>query len=301
MSVDKVDLDEIKRQGLNNLAELLEGHAADENGETGSESGETVVENDAAFTELFEGIEVPEGFAEKAKVLVEAAAIEKATALNEAFMKDMEAKVEAALTEQAEQQEKEIDAYLSYVASEWLEENKVAVRNNLKVQLAESFIGGLKTLLSEHSVDVADEQVDLVEGLTTELDETNEQLKSVILELSEARKELERVQCESILSEATKDLVETEKERFVSILGEMDYEGVEDFQNKVDILMSTFKKEEVVEESATEEIVAPTEETIEVPAATEQINESVEDKKEVDPKMASYLKSLRISGFHKSS
>lgn len=296
MSVEKIDTDELKRQGLNNLAELLEGHAAEENGEDLSEGGED--DNDTVSS-LFEGIEVPEGFLEKAKVIVEAAAIEKATALNEAFMKSMEATVEQALQEQAEQQEKEIDAYLSYVANEWMEENKVAVKNNLKVQIAESFIDGLKGLLSEHAVDVSDEQVDLVEGLTLELDESQDQLKAVLVELAEAKQELEKVQCNAILESATKDLVETEKDRFVSILGEMEYNGVEDFQNKVDILLSTFKKsDEQVVESETTEIEVPSEETIE--ESVQEVSEEVIEET-IDPRMASYIKALRPSGFSKTN
>ena len=45
-----------------------------------------------------------------------------------------------------------MDAYLEYVAEEWLEENALAVERGIKTEMTESFLDGMKKLFEEHYV-----------------------------------------------------------------------------------------------------------------------------------------------------
>jgi len=43
---------------------------------------------------------------------------------------------------------------MDYAIKEWYEENEVALESNIKVEVAESLMSGLKTLVNEHNMEV---------------------------------------------------------------------------------------------------------------------------------------------------
>ena len=55
-----------------------------------------------------------------------------------------------------------VDDYLDYVVEEWVTENKVAVEQGIKTQIAENFINGLKNLFENHYINVPDEKYDVL-------------------------------------------------------------------------------------------------------------------------------------------
>ena len=112
------------------------------------------VEEDLAA--LFGGEELSEEFQEKAKTIFEAALTAKIGEIQEALA----AEYEQALTEnlvsvKAELVER-LDAYLEYVADEWLTENAIEVENGLKTEMTESFLSGMRGLFEDHYVSIPD-------------------------------------------------------------------------------------------------------------------------------------------------
>ena len=112
--------------------------------ETVSKEDETKVDLNAAIEEdvnaLLAGEELSEEFKEKAKTIFEASINAKITdienQLNEEYDKKLNeevAEIKVGLTERA-------DAYLEYVADEWLQENKLAVESGIKAEMTESFL-----------------------------------------------------------------------------------------------------------------------------------------------------------------
>ena len=45
-----------------------------------------------------------------------------------------------------------VDAYLEYVAEEWITENQLAIEQGLKAEMTESFLTGMRSLFEEHYV-----------------------------------------------------------------------------------------------------------------------------------------------------
>ena len=52
---------------------------------------------------------------------------------------------------------------MNYVVEKFMEENKLAIENGLRTELAEDFMTGLKNLFTESYVDVPESKVDLVD------------------------------------------------------------------------------------------------------------------------------------------
>ena len=118
---------------------------------------------------LTEGTELSEEFKEKATTIFEAAVKSK---LSEEWKK-LEEQFETRLSEQvatvkAELAE-EVGGTIKYAISSWLEENQVSIDRGIRNEITEDFISGLKNLFQEHYINIPDDKVDVVEGLSEDI------------------------------------------------------------------------------------------------------------------------------------
>ena len=141
---------------------MKEAVEASETEETVAESQEEEVAEELDVNDdiaaLVEGEELSEEFQAKAKTIFEAAINSKVAKIEE----ELEADHIKALTEEVAEFKNElterVDSYLEYVASEWMQENQLAVDQGLKGELSESFMTGLKGLFEEHYVSIPEEK-----------------------------------------------------------------------------------------------------------------------------------------------
>ena len=62
-----------------------------------------------------------------------------------------------------------VDAYLEYVAEEWMTENQLAVEKGLKTEMTESFLTGMKSLFEDHYVSIPEEKYDVLNTMVEKL------------------------------------------------------------------------------------------------------------------------------------
>ena len=114
---------------------------------------------------LLAGEELSEEFQEKARTIFEAALRSKVSDIKEA----LEEQYVAALAEEVEEIKSELserlDAYLEYVAGEWMEENALVIEHGLKTEMTESFLQGMKGLFEEHYVTIPEDKYDVLESM----------------------------------------------------------------------------------------------------------------------------------------
>lgn len=223
--------------------------------------------------------DLSEEFKNKAKTIFEAAVASK--------VKEQLAEKEAQLEEEQNQKIEEIkddlsekvDSYLNYVAESWVSENELAIERGLKSELTEDFINGLKKLFEEHYVEVPEDKFDVVEELAGRLDDMEDKLNEEVASNIKAQQDIEELQREKIISEATKDLADSEIEKLKELAEDVDFEDEEKFVEKVSTLKEAYFKGEKLEAVSDESNVA--------------FNESEEENsKPVDPSMANYTAAI---------
>ena len=75
-----------------------------------------------------------------------------------------------------------LDEYINYLSEQWLEENKVAIESSLKVEVAESFMSGLKGLIEAHNVILPeDNETDVLASLESRVEELEGKLEDCLL------------------------------------------------------------------------------------------------------------------------
>lgn len=204
---------------------------------------------------LFTGEELSEEFKEKAGVVFEAAVNMRVDAARE----ELHSEFEAQLDEEKQALASKLDEYLTYVVEEWRKENEVAIDSGIRSDISESFMIGLKNLFETHYVAMPDEKYDLVEGLNDKVDDLESKLNESIEKNIELSKGLVKAQCEALYETASRDLADSDEEKFRSMVENLDFTNVEDFQEKLTTLKENFFNEEdsvktpLVEEFATNE------------------------------------------------
>lgn len=197
-------------------------------------------------------------FKQKAETIFEAAINSKIKneidRLEEKYNEEITAEVE---TTKAELVEK-VDSYLNYVVEGWMEDNKLAIQNGLRTEIAEDFMGKLKDLFTESYITVPESKVDMVDELADTVDELEKNLNESTEKGIQMAEELEGYKREAIIREASKDLAETQVEKLKGLAENVDFDDAESFTKKVAQLKeSYFAKTSTTQDDITEEDDTP--------------------------------------------
>ena len=228
-------------------------------GEEGSD--EAIVEIDEAVAALFEGEELSEDFKKKASLIFTAAIHEAVTsqvdeqvaALKEEFDTQLTESVASAMDEIVES----LDGYLDYVVKEWMSENEIAIEAGIKVEMAESFMEGLKGLFYEHNVAIDETTIDVVGSLEAELAEAIATANQTINENVALNSQLAALQAEKVFTEVTEGLTVTQAERLRVLSEKISHDDLTVYASDLKTLKESFfksaGKKDIVESVATED------------------------------------------------
>lgn len=201
--------------------------------------------------EMFSGDELSEELKEKAEVVFEAALNTRLTvelarldeeyaakeaALEEAFEEALEEQTQAVFEEVTSK----LDQYLDYCVEQWMEENKLAVENSLRADIAEDFIQGLHNLFAEHYIRVPDEKIDLVAEMKAELDELKEKLNETTDEKIALQSVIEEATKEATLEEVSEGLAETQVEKLRTLAEGIDFSDADTYRKKLEIVKEQY-------------------------------------------------------------
>ena len=195
--------------------------------ESSEKLGAVAVELDS----IFESVQLDEAVKENVSTAFEQAVRSAAIALAESHINDIASSAENQLAEGIETARVEVetklykdaDKFLTHLGKEWLKENALQVKTNIKSELFESFASGLKELFIENNVTVPEEQVDVIDELNAELDESTAEIKSLFDKNLALEQQISSLKKEKAISEATAGLTESQKEKVLSLVEGLEY------------------------------------------------------------------------------
>jgi hypothetical protein len=216
-----------------------------------------------------------EEFKEKTAIIFESAVksklSEEVTRLEEQYAEELAEEVETIKTDLVGK----VDSYLNYVVESWMEENKLAIQNGLRTEIAEGFMNGMRDLFVESYVEVPESKVDLVDELAGQVEDLEERLNSTTGDAISLAEELENYKREAIIAEASRDLADTQAEKLADLLNSVDFENEESFVTKVNTVKESYFSKEIPEQ------------------LEESASEEAEEEVEVSQSMEGYLSALR--------
>ena len=199
-------------------------------------------------------------FKKKAKTIFEAAVHAKVVDEVNERMEEQNKEVEASKDEFQKELAEKVDGYLTYVVEEWMKENELAIERGIRSELVEDFMSGLKTLFTEHYIDIPEEKVDMVDDLFTKVEDLETSLDEEINRGVELQKELAQFKKDDAVKQTTKDLADSDSEKIAKLAEGIEFENTEQYIEKLSVLKeSYFPKSKSVTSTITE-----TDDTIEV-------------------------------------
>jgi len=197
--------------------------------------------------------DLSEEFKQKAATIFEAAINSKVKAEQERLQSEYDTKFEEEISKSKSELTEKVDSYLNYVVEEWMKENKLALERGIKGEIAEDFIGGLKKLFEDHYIDVPDEKYDVLEDQASKIEDLEKKLNEEIEKNVEMNKVNGGYKRQEIIDEHSKDLADTAKEKFDSLVEGVEYSSEEDFAQKVKTIKESYF-EQKAEKSASADI-----------------------------------------------
>lgn len=233
-----------------------------------SEDLNALVESEATLSEEFKA---------KTAIIFEAAVkaklSEEVDRLEEAYATELNEEKEAFKADLVEK----VDSYLNYVVENWMEENKLAIQNGLRTEIAENFMNNLKDLFAESYIEVPEGKVDLVDELAAANEELEENFNNAVAKSIALSEELEVLKRDAVIREAARDLAETQVEKLKSLVEDVDFDDEETFAVKVATIKEAYFTKKTAESAISEEV---------------EYNDASEEVSDV---MSQYLKAIRKS------
>jgi hypothetical protein len=246
---------------------------------------EEIVEVESTIESIFEGTELSDEFKQNIKLVFEAAVNEEVATKTESLKEELEGKLETELSEAIDNRMKDVvenvDKYLDYVVGEWMEENKIAVEAGIKVEMAESLLGGLKDLFNEHNIEIDEETFDVVESLEKQVAELETGSNDVVNENITLKATISSMKAEKVFESMTDGLSDNQVERFKVLSEKLDVEDIEEYTSNLSVIKESFFSEgkiaaPKVEDVEEDEIILEEQEVTKPASDYDSINALVE-------------------------
>ena len=214
---------------------------------------------------LLAGEELSEDFQEKARTIFETAIKTKVAEVQEELKAQYETTLEEEVTLIKEELTDRVDAYLEYVAEEWITENQLAVEQGLKAEMTESFLTGMRSLFEDHYVTIPEEKYDVTTAMVEKLDEMeyklNEQIKSNIA----LNQRLAESVADSIFSDVSEGLALSQKDRLANLAENVEFDSEDNYREKLATLRNSYFPENAGAQRDNSENISESSESITQP------------------------------------
>ncbi len=201
---------------------------------------EEKIDVDEDLNALIAGEELSEEFQEKARTIFETAIKAKVSELKEELKKEYEQSLTEEVKAIKEEIEDRADAYLEYVADEWMEENALAVEHGLKTEMTESLLTGMKSLFEDHYVTIPEDKYDVLNSMVEKLDEMEGKLNEQINKNVALNKRLSESTADGIFGDVTEGLADTQKDKLASLAENVEFESESSYREKLVTLRESY-------------------------------------------------------------
>ena len=246
------------------------------------------------MTAMFDGEELSEDFKNKATAVFEAAINERydtiVARLEEAYEQTIVENTEKILDELSSR----VNDYISYIAEEWMKENRLVVESGIKTEIAENFLHGLRDIFEENFVQVPEEKIDLMDVMEENIEELKNEVNEQVAENMELRKEVLALRCDDIFESYCDGLADTQVEKLRTLAEGIEFDSEDMFEEKLSVLKESYfgntrrvRKPVPMSESLIEEVILD---------SGDHEQELVEDTTPANPIMQNYMSALSRKG-----
>lgn len=214
---------------------------------------------------LLAGEELSEDFQEKARTIFETAIKTKVAEVQEELKAQYETTLEEEVSVIKEELTSRVDAYLEYVAEEWITDNQLAIEQGLKAEMTESFLTGMRSLFEDHYVTIPEEKYDVTTAMVEKLDEMEDKLNEQIKSNIALNQRLAESVADVIFSEVCEGLALSQKDKLASLAENVEFDSEDNYREKLATLRNSYFPENVGSQRDNSENISESSESIAQP------------------------------------
>jgi hypothetical protein len=227
-----------KEYGKKNPKKSKEDDSEDDSEDDEDMTEEYDIEEDV--NALLSGEDLSEEFQEKARTIFETAIRSKVAEIKEDLQEAYEQSLVEELVAIKEELTDRVDAYLEYVADEWISENALAVEAGLKTEMTESFLQGMKGLFEDHYVTIPEDRYDVLNTMVEKLDEMEGKLNEQIQRNVALNQRLAESVADVIFSDVCEGLALSQKDKLASLAENVEFDGEDNYREKLVTLRESY-------------------------------------------------------------
>lgn len=193
--------------------------------------------------EVFAGEDLTEEAKEKFATIFEAAVSARVSLEEARLAEEFENQLAEAVEEVKEEMSGKLDQYLDYVLENWIEENKLAIENSIRADVAENFMEGLRNLFVESYINIPEEKVDIVAEMQAQIDELETKLDESINTQMELQSVIDEATRDATFDEVSEGLVATQVEKLRTLAEGLEYSDAESYRKKLEIIKGKYFSE----------------------------------------------------------
>lgn len=214
---------------------------------------------------LLAGEELSEEFQEKARTIFETAIKTKVAEVQEELKAQYETTLEEEVSVIKEELTSRVDAYLEYVAEEWITDNQLAIEQGLKAEMTESFLTGMRSLFEDHYVTIPEEKYDVTTAMVEKLDEMEDKLNEQIKSNIALNQRLAESVADVIFSEVCEGLALSQKDKLASLAENVEFDSEDNYREKLVTLRNSYFSEKTGAQRDNSENISESSESIAQP------------------------------------
>lgn len=189
---------------------------------------------------MLSGEDFTEEFKFKASTIFESAVKAKVVEQLEKFEAMYDERLNEEVEEIRQSLEEKVEAFLEYAVSQWLKENQLAIDTGLRSEVAEEFILGLKSLFESCYVDIPEDKYDVLEDLSTQLDEMEEKLNEQIEANIQLNQSIGEYIKDGIIAEVSEGLAHTQRDKLMSLAEGVEFISEESYREKIEMIRESY-------------------------------------------------------------
>lgn len=193
--------------------------------------------------EVFAGEDLTEEAKEKFATIFEAAVSARVSIEEARLAEEFETQLVEAVEEVKEEMSGKLDQYLDYVLENWIEENKLAIENSIRADIAENFMEGLRNLFVESYINIPEEKVDIVAEMQAQIDELENKLDESINTNMELQSVIDEATKEATFDEVSEGLAATQVEKLRTLAEGLEYSDAGSYRKKLEIVKNKYFSE----------------------------------------------------------
>ena len=183
---------------------------------------------------------ISEDFKDNVSTIFEARVSDRVSQIQEQLETEYAGMLEEAVEDIRRDLTEKVDDYLNYVVEQWMEDNQIAIESGLRSEITEEFISGLRNLFAEHYIDVPSEKVDLVDELSSKVEELESSLNEEIERGVQIKKALIESSKKEIIHTVCEGLTATQVEKIRSLAESVEFSTEDEYKDKLETIRENY-------------------------------------------------------------